>query len=344
MSLCFLENPQVKQEEDIQQFLKERCERLEKERRERLGMRFAKVEKENREIFEREECERLKKEEEWKEQLRERFAKVEREECERLKEEEEYERLAKEKRTVQNSARKQQNLELLNQQKAAYGATGATGATLIDKYKEDYDLALKSINNDVKTLINDGHDMMGLMLLQVNVEKMWEIHDALEIFYKVIYLCQPALTHFKSKRFGLLNHDLIRLSSQQKDIGGSRSSTLYDLNELGYAQEHPFLDEYLISETEYLLEVLPLLIEPDFIPFEQNTDDDTTDPKTDRYISKSVKISVWRRDSGKCVECGSQEKLEYDHIIPVTKGGSNTDRNVQLLCEKCNRQKSANIQ
>jgi len=38
------------------------------------------------------------------------------------------------------------------------------------------------------------------------------------------------------------------------------------------------------------------------------------------------------------------EKLEYDHIIPVSKGGSNTERNIQLLCEKCNRQKSATIQ
>ena len=44
-----------------------------------------------------------------------------------------------------------------------------------------------------------------------------------------------------------------------------------------------------------------------------------------------------------CVDCGSNEKLEYDHIIPVSKGGSNTARNIQLLCEKCNRTKGNNI-
>lgn len=60
-------------------------------------------------------------------------------------------------------------------------------------------------------------------------------------------------------------------------------------------------------------------------------------------IPDDVKIFVWQRDRGCCAKCGSQENLEYDHIIPVTKGGSNTARNIQLLCEKCNRSKSANI-
>lgn len=61
-------------------------------------------------------------------------------------------------------------------------------------------------------------------------------------------------------------------------------------------------------------------------------------------IVESVRIAVWRRDGGKCAHCNSREKLEYDHIVPVSKGGSNTERNVELLCERCNRQKSDRIQ
>lgn len=57
-------------------------------------------------------------------------------------------------------------------------------------------------------------------------------------------------------------------------------------------------------------------------------------------IPDDVKIFVWRRDKGKCVKCGSKERLEYDHIIPIAKGGSNTARNIQILCESCNREKS----
>lgn len=60
-------------------------------------------------------------------------------------------------------------------------------------------------------------------------------------------------------------------------------------------------------------------------------------------IPNNVKIFVWNRDKGKCVQCESNEKLEYDHIIPIIKGGSSTGRNIQLLCEKCNRSKGSSI-
>lgn len=60
-------------------------------------------------------------------------------------------------------------------------------------------------------------------------------------------------------------------------------------------------------------------------------------------IAKNVQREVWRRDQGRCVHCGSNERLEFDHIIPVIKGGSDTARNLQLLCEQCNRTKSDDI-
>lgn len=65
--------------------------------------------------------------------------------------------------------------------------------------------------------------------------------------------------------------------------------------------------------------------------------------RTREPIPQEVQDAVWRRDGGRCVKCGSQENLEFDHIIPFSKGGSNTIRNIQLLCEKCNRSKSNKI-
>lgn len=60
-------------------------------------------------------------------------------------------------------------------------------------------------------------------------------------------------------------------------------------------------------------------------------------------IPERVRHEVWRRDGGRCIDCGSRERLEFDHIIPISKGGSNTARNIGLRCEGCNRRKSASI-
>jgi hypothetical protein len=60
-------------------------------------------------------------------------------------------------------------------------------------------------------------------------------------------------------------------------------------------------------------------------------------------IPQDAKIAVWRRDGGRCVECGSNELLEFDHIIPLAMGGANTMRNLQLLCESCNNRKGATL-
>lgn len=60
-------------------------------------------------------------------------------------------------------------------------------------------------------------------------------------------------------------------------------------------------------------------------------------------IPRMVVEAIYSRDSGKCVFCGSTEKIHIDHIIPFSKGGSNEVENLQLLCQKCNLEKSNKI-
>ena len=65
-----------------------------------------------------------------------------------------------------------------------------------------------------------------------------------------------------------------------------------------------------------------------------------------RYIPFSVKMRVVRRDNHTCQECGvhlRDNEVEFDHKIPISKGGSSEEHNIRLTCYDCNRDKSARV-
>lgn len=65
----------------------------------------------------------------------------------------------------------------------------------------------------------------------------------------------------------------------------------------------------------------------------------------DRVIPSSVKFAVWKRDQGRCVKCGAENHLHFDHVIPYSKGGSSKDpRNIQILCLRHNLAKRDKIE
>jgi 5-methylcytosine-specific restriction endonuclease McrA len=60
-------------------------------------------------------------------------------------------------------------------------------------------------------------------------------------------------------------------------------------------------------------------------------------------IPAAVRRSVLERAGGRCQGCGKRFTLtrrpEIDHIVPLAKGGTSEERNLQALCRRCNRSK-----
>lgn len=62
-------------------------------------------------------------------------------------------------------------------------------------------------------------------------------------------------------------------------------------------------------------------------------------PYQRRSISTMRRLKIMLRDGGHCLHCASAEDLSIDHIVPVSKGGSDDDDNLQTLCGRCNSSK-----
>lgn len=62
-----------------------------------------------------------------------------------------------------------------------------------------------------------------------------------------------------------------------------------------------------------------------------------------RNISREIMLKVVRRDNHVCQVCHKyvpDVEIEFDHIIPYSKGGPTSVENIRLLCRACNRKKS----
>jgi hypothetical protein len=81
---------------------------------------------------------------------------------------------------------------------------------------------------------------------------------------------------------------------------------------------------------------------PVFFAAEASTET-SAERRRGRYIPFATKMRVVRRDNYTCQHCGKHlrdDEVEFDHIIPISKGGSSEEHNVRLTCFDCNREKS----
>ena len=60
-------------------------------------------------------------------------------------------------------------------------------------------------------------------------------------------------------------------------------------------------------------------------------------------VTRSTRARILERDGYKCQQCGAEDHLCVDHILPVSRGGDSSDENLQVLCHACNTRKGNRI-
>ena len=71
-----------------------------------------------------------------------------------------------------------------------------------------------------------------------------------------------------------------------------------------------------------------------------------------KYMNPSLRLKIYKRDKGICSSCGELTRFfkssydspfdsgpkagTVDHIIPVSKGGTNEEINLRWMCRSCN--------
>ena len=75
-----------------------------------------------------------------------------------------------------------------------------------------------------------------------------------------------------------------------------------------------------------------------------------------KYIYGATRRKLWEKLGKGCVRCGAETALfrgspysdppvaHLDHIVPFSKGGRCSEKNMQVLCESCNCSKGAKLE
>ena len=158
-----------------------------------------------------------------------------------------------------------------------------------------------------------------------------------EFSYTLNYIVKDVL----SKINELSGCDVVGESYSQIENGSSiirvRLSATSDMG-------HKLLDGALMDEIDGLTAIMIAKNDIDKIIQQNSLFGKQDNPKKVRKpISGRVRQNVLMRDNYTCQICGATvkdgAKLEIDHIKPVSKGGTNNENNLQVLCQQCNREK-----
>ena len=56
------------------------------------------------------------------------------------------------------------------------------------------------------------------------------------------------------------------------------------------------------------------------------------------YMPEKIRVAAWRRGGGKCSKCGRRDQLDFEFILPPSRGGKTSPDNIRIVCHACGRE------
>lgn len=204
---------------------------------------------------------------------------------------------------------------------------------IIDDNIDDPDIYKKIHEENIKYYWNSGKAFIGKDLPEIfvdpsrnpviqDIDNKWGLTNELQFEYSISYFTQIDWTTIVARN--------------PKELGKRDSKEIKKIMEFGEKDNLLRIEsnQEMFEKWKYTYKMYDIRKSNIYSIYS-----DAEKKNTRENIPQHTKDKVWKRDEGKCVKCGSEIKLEFDHKIPVSKGGKSTYRNLQLLCENCNRKK-----
>ncbi len=214
-----------------------------------------------------------------------------------------------------------------------FGVAFLLGKIIYEEYLlDEYDfLYIEEIKDeDLVFYLEDVIDFLEFHGANINIKPISEFHDFLSEINKLY-------ENFQEQEYynRIQNKQRWLRAIYRKILSNYRSSIFMPLLN-HYAK---IIAERIIHDRELCNHISNILI---IIGFDGNSDSNPPKQWVKRKpIPKWVKESLLFREGNRCAQCNlKDQKLTLDHIIPLSKAGTNDIVNLQFICHACNQLKS----